>query len=1619
MSHRIFVNTQNQAYKQITQNSKGVLFGLGVPTELSDDERIALGQTGSEIYFSAEDLREKQRKIKILFDSFTDPKFFGDGAVKIDKVQKYINDIQLEAQRAQANSNLTNTVAAGGVIGTGVAGGLALAAPGAFGLSTGALLAGTTGALGIAKFLLPYSGVISGIVVVANILKSNAQANREDNAAPWKMTRRDFPNITGQAIAGSSSRRSIERLYDSRTALDIARNKNQVSTQEAIARLIRESLADALFCTPNSPNGLTSPQHPGPQNVNELKKHFPFTVASAGADRLERTYVNGLIYLQSYIDLIDNILNLQTQSLSRSPDEEQALINIPIRISLSTANVQLFSALSETARQVVREKVLTFFDENREYKTLLNFGDDRQYVAEAWRIAPKDTGSVQLKLTQPLDEDITVETPSFISREIAQTVIDIVNFTLGPLADGTPFLRPYIIDDRNYVNGKMFSSNTNLVSLGLASGSEVQRIDNTTIALGDSVFRRWFTGDFKSSELNIDFTDYNNFVQFGSAYKRLDAFNEKLIKIDELTSASKYDSASISSSVISSTFKLRERENIIRNFDPYEQFLYYATGSTPYSASAFYVTGEVEYNPIGTWPKQVDGTPYSPYSTTAINWLTTQTGIAQRYDDNNPNYLVLNLPKHIQEDAESTDFLTLFEMVGHLVDNIKVYIDQFPNIYSTNINPLEDLSMDQVYEVAQSFGLKLPNVYALENLQTFNAQFSGEGGSRSYVAETWKRFLHSMVYFNKTKGSRTSFDALLNTYGINSPALQIKETTHPASGNYIRSDELTYGLEFTGSAVNYVTVPLVSGSITASSVQLSFNPVARRGSSLLTTDNWAIDLVPHPSSSKLDYGRIHVVSGSTRTIIATSSYFPLFSDDYTNIMLRSQSYDISIIQTDGDQILFQESASVDKFSGSLWNSAQFMYVGGSGSMKLGNNFDGVVDEVRVWGENISNDDFVSQAYDPGSYYGATYTSSYTSLYVHVPFSQPLSSITSSVTNESPYQNVSIVATLPAVGFTTASFTRVLRGIKQFTPIVGSTIYTNKKVVVATPPVFNRQFVDENGTKELSRITSIKAIEEKQYNSGQNVVSFAVSPTDFVNQNIIRSMGVVDVNNIIGSPRYITGSGYSSLQSIQKDYAEYFNKIVKPNDYIRFFKDLTQGPSEMADDMAPARAKLLDGIVIESQILSRNKDTLVRSVKVDGSDTKAFIAYVSGSGSSWNSITPVGAYDFSVQKTKIDTTGSMTSDTLPLNATIGMSGSVDMKESTKSSELPTFRRVLQKIGNYYVTSSLLDVNSSFATLDSTIASVVSASTTGSGYPRNPFVGIPVSQSIVPRLPSENNTLTPFYDIPPRSDFSDVGSFTYFHKQSGVYSYDIYTLYKTPYITKLDTNVDIPSVRVYAPITLITSGSTQVEEYGRNSTYIPLGSYLVGTRYTGVISIANIFTLYGINGATGLRLRLYSDPVKQGADLDRNFSTLPTSNSGVLFDGLLDNVQDVFPYLMIQSDNRLIYYTIDNQTTNTITSSVTFNYFAYEPDDIVPHGYLPRHYKFSRDNNTALKRRNYLGCRDVNTTFDQQSPFNVSISTQNTVVVNTQTAPAPAGSGTVQIPTENSGITFGGGGQLNVE
>ena len=1402
----------------------------------------------------------------------------------------------------------------------------------------------------------------------------------------WFFNKQDFPNMNPKLY--SDPKASVFGIWGRGVG-----TQPPESYAGGTVRLLKQALANALFCGV----GECADNYPP-----DYRTHFDFsdkyipssiTVNGRQLSANERLFAYCQDIVKYYIRLIDSILNTQDGAYVSldATNIESARIAIPTSVTFITYTVPLLDALLSGSTKIVNDKAITFFDESKEYKSILNFNVDRQYVIEAWRLAPTDSNKVQLRLLTPVDDSIQTLDTAYITRDIAKSVVDTFELELGQPADTTPYLRPVNNSIKFDVATDKYITNATIQSLGLSTGSAGTVVSGSTYSYNDTVFRRWLTADFNSSELNIDFSDYRNFVNFGSAYDRLITFKTKLTEIESLTTAS--ISASLSSSNAGGSNKALQIENVIRNFDPYEQFLYYAPTSSIYSASVDYVDSGVEYNAPGTWPKNSDGTVYSVAQ--ASSWFSAQSLIAQRFDEYNQNILLKHLPLHIQESTESQEFLTFVSMIGHMMDNIKVYIDQFPYIHSTTPDPFDELTMDQVYEVAQSFGLELPNIYSLTNLENFISTYSSDSGSRSLVAETWKRVLHSAIYLVKSKGSRTSMDAVLNTYGITSPVLQIKESTYPIAGNYIRSDELTYGLTFNSASSNYLSVPFVSASFTAQTIQLRFNPTLRKAASLVTGDSkWTIDIVPHPSASKLDYGRVQVTSGSTRTVIASSSYFPLFSTDYTDIMLRSQSSDLHIIQTDGDQILYQESASVNL--GGMWNNTTFIYVGSNGTNEL-DKYNGVVDEVRVWGENTSVQNFTEQAYDPGSLYGNNYTSSYDNLYVQLSFSQPLTSITQSVFNETPYENVSLIPTVAANGFTTASYIRFQRSIKQFVPIVGGTIFSNRKVVVSPPPVFANQYVDDNGTKVLKPNASIKAVSEKSYSAGLNQVSVAISPTDYINQNIIRSMGVIDVNNVIGTPRNIKNYSYAYLDNLRNEFLKYFNKSVDPNEYSRFFRNLVQAPSEMAETMVPARAKLIDGIVIESDILTRNKSTLARSFRVSGNDTELNNAYVSGSGS-FN----VGAFTFDASY-DMEAERELLGDTTQWEGEINVPDEVTPISSTPSDKLSKQRKVYQYINNVtsgsLVTSSIMDDRSAFLTIEADAIETRPEERLSSPYPRNPYLGIPS------KLPSEENTVTPLYEISPISDFSDVGTTTYFHKESGVYSYALTTPYKTPYVVKLDTKSDSPLDRLYANITLLEAG-TVTAVTGRDTGDIQATTYASGSNTTGVIKMANTFTLLGINGANELRLRLYRDAAARDADISRPFTTIPSSSQGVLFDGLLNGQQDVFPHLMMQTSDSNIYYTITNTTSSSIFSAISIDYFIYEAGNPAPTGYLPRHYKFTRDNTTALKRRNYIGTVGTDAVappgcpWAPCPPFGTENSEANTVTVTTN--------GVAVVP--NGGITL---------
>lgn len=1553
MSHRIIVNTSNPLFSDVTKNGKGAKFGLGQSlsiAELEGDDELINQIADEEIVFTADDLKSKKSKLEIALSNLTAPEFFVDGLVNGDKVKEILDRYVTEFKNGNFSSvpQVFKTIAALGLITQGILVGFAVYA--AVALSAYVGTAVTVGAVtGAFNFIVsnsifggPVGWIVGAVVFLGILFFGESTQEKQDKAMRWTFLKQDFPTLTNGAFRGSNQR-SPARLY------------GIYGSQKAdqIGLFVRDILADALF----SKNGQLLDGHPnrtlsGVSAYNAKQELIPFVKISPTNN--DQTYVDAVLYIASYISLIDAILSLNDDTLSRSLDIETIELQSTLYISLGTAKVPLYDTMISESRRVIQDKVFTFLDERKEYKTLLNFGNDTQYVAESWRFKPDSTGSIQLKLLTPLSSQIQIYDKPIISRELAKSVIETATFKFSDEIDFTPKLRPYnqsvaakYKSDRKVLNNITLS--TLSMSIGLEGSPVVSQAE--PISYNDPVFDKWYTQDYNSSLLNLDFSNYANFVSYGSAKSRLDAFVEKLKRIEN-----------ISSTVIGSTQadkeKVIEKQSVIRSFDPYEQYLYFASGSTyKYSSSVYYTDELVEYNSTGSWPRS-GTTLLSVTSSIATSWYTTQSAIAERFDEYNQNYLARHLPIYIQEDSNSQEFVKFVTMFGHIVDNLVLYIDQMTSIYSTNPDPYKELSMDQVYDVAQSFGLELPNVYSVIDLQKYVESIYGntDESSRSRVAETWKRFLHSMIYLYKSKGSRKALDSVVSLYGVNPQTLQIKESAYPTTDTFVKFDELSYGLKFPSQSNSYLRVPLVSSSVSTETTSVRFIPVTKVSSSLLTGDltKWAVDIVPHPSASTVNvvknYGRVEIFSGSSRVRVASSSYFPLFGEDYTTLTLKKQSPELTIIQTDGDQILYEYTGS-SNIPSAVWAATTFVYVGGSGSIKTSRHFDGIVDEVRFWKEDISVNNISKQAYDPGGAYGSSYSSSVSNLYTALKFSQPTSSITQVAVNETPITTPLIQ--IQAVGFTTASFTKVSRTIKQFGLIVGATVYSSNKTRVSAPPVFNNVFLDSDNSPMLQRQQSIVSLDNKKYTGGLNVISLGVSPTDYINSNIIRTIGQQAINDVIGNPRSLKDNKYTGLDSLFKFYKQNYNTSININEYIDFYRDLPQATSEVAESMVPARTKLYKGIVIESPILSRNKIVGIKNILVGGSNTKTFEDISSGSAS-LGIDGNMGTYTLE-SLIPVSDGVDILSETIPLDTTLTPSISLTEGEYEYYEDIIGYNYDIPVVGewNYYDSGSPVAATQSMKYA------------THSGYPRDAY-----DEELA------DYQFLPFYDIKPRSDFTEYGSVTYFDNPNGVYAVnDVFKPGYQNFLAAFETPESSSISELYSKITLLpptARGSGQYAPQRRTATigsqtYVANGpTYALSLTATeGSIKTGNLFSLLAISGTAGLRVRLYRTQANRvNDDITRPVTVTPTiENHGVVFDGVLDSDPEVNPFLLIQAEGSTIYYRITNETGSPITSSLVFNCFAYDPPVTAPSGYLPRHYRFTKDNTTAVKRRKYVGCKAV--------------------------------------------------------
>lgn len=500
--------------------------------------------------------------------------------------------------------------------------------------------------------------------------------------------------------------------------------------------------------------------------------------------------------------------------------------------SISSDRLEVRALTSNLTVTQIREYVLnlqsrlndsSYFSEFK-----LNFGNNNTFIGVNVGIEEVENNqAVVLKLYRPLPSFFSKFTTFTVEEDISDPVTFEITVSLDeekvelPTLKGPNFNVETVEDQNNvteYLNYK------ELFSYPVTS----------------SYYELYSLFNEKGAQIAIDHRDFNQFIHFSSAVERLENFKYKVGLIEDYQeNLELVNSMSYSGSGITGSREYYEGlvTGIVNNFDHYEKFLYYESGS--YS-----------------WPKVNTTRPY--INDTVDNstiWYNNVYTSASNYDLSNFDLLTNTVPTFIREDENNTPFISFIHMIAQHFDNLWIYFKAVSDKYDADNRLNFGISKDLVRDAIESLGLKLYNsnqtlddlfsIYTGKNYDSGSEQIvshsiATSGSSLEYLQpvpandyqkEIYKRIYHNVPFLLKNKGTERGIRALINCYGIPDDILSIKTL-----GGTRRNDTyyLSPQLEVT-SSLGKIRLEN-TGSVVTGSV------LSREASVLEYIDNYSDDL---------------------------------------------------------------------------------------------------------------------------------------------------------------------------------------------------------------------------------------------------------------------------------------------------------------------------------------------------------------------------------------------------------------------------------------------------------------------------------------------------------------------------------------------------------------------------------------------------------------------------------------------------------------------------------------------------------------------------------------------------------------------------------------------------------
>jgi len=850
-------------------------------------------------------------------------------------------------------------------------------------------------------------------------------------------------------------------------------------------------------------------------------------------------------------------------------------------------------------------------------QTIKNFSKVRYYNALLANIDSLKT--VVVKLYKPLKDTQQLLSPT-IARLIRDSYIDRVSVF--------PFTKSIETSDFSPPNFKIDMGN-----YGKSQGTDLKSWNDlldANLSTSQQIVDKYLSSSFGNTTLNIDYSDFKNFVNYSSAEERVHNFKYKLGLIESYnTRITTLESVSGSAAITNISQSIQRRDNVTSGFDGWEKWMYYETGSTytHYSSSAF---------TFNAWPKasSYPTVTYSTTSPTGENYFNGLISSASLFDSDNEARLTRSIPASIVEDPLNKDYILFIDMVGHHFDITWSYVKTLTSINAREEHPYDGMPNELLYDVAKSMGWKLTHgkdtsnlwEYALgTNSQGTPAQ-SGSLPSKPHEQinyEVWRRIVNNIPYLLKTKGSARAVKALIATYGIPQTFLSIKEYGGPMVEDVRpiwEHDKFVYHLRF--DTDNYITLPwdkitdvdsstyLVNDPNPIDTIEIQLQQNLSRTTAVL---NKGLDfgVVLEPNSSKAGRGNIHFfLSGSAGYKSASINDVMVFDSTMSTLLVQRESsvdditvdntYKIQYRRSRKDDIITNKSASisVDGSSESSYNAAWT----GSGDLTIGKDLptatgltlwnaaeylSGSIQEIRYWANPLKDIVVDEHTLSRETYHGNSATSSYFDLkFRFIPDSQ-LKSVTSAYSIVSSHPNRNILTSENGSPLTASLFNFEaddLRGVTEeyYTkvPSAGANNIMNNKVRLEKSSLTG--MLDPDKKKEKSKYDTAPV--------DSNLIGVYLSATKMYNEDIYNHTGYFEIDDYIGNPD--TREGYTE-QNEELDYLRrnVFKKYTSKNlinTTINILARYDQSVFEQIRQTMPARVDYNSGILIEPHILERPK-----------------------------------------------------------------------------------------------------------------------------------------------------------------------------------------------------------------------------------------------------------------------------------------------------------------------------------------------------------------------------------------------------------------------------------------------